>query len=103
MSVKEKLYSIIFLMDINSLHSFHIERRKNRQEQYLKILQRCWNRIKFISSVHPSATSCWFQIPEFVIGIPPHDMTECSNFVYNNLVKDGFIVKRYNNHIFNIS
>ena len=89
--------------DIKSLHRQHDIRRASRMKYYDQVLTRCKNRIQFISSIHSYTTECLFQIPEFIIGLPPHDMHECGNYLNEELTKSGFFVKRYDNHIFHIS
>ena len=73
-------------MDIFHLHKKHEHRIATRENYYKGILKKCWNRINMISSLHSYTTSCIFQIPDFVIGIPPHDMKDCSDFILNSLL-----------------
>jgi hypothetical protein len=92
-------------MDIFHLHKKHEHRIATRENYYKGILKKCWNRINMISSLHSYTTSCIFQIPDFVIGIPPHDMKDCSDFILNSLETNGFKVERQPNNykIFHIS
>jgi hypothetical protein len=92
-------------MNIHDLHKKHESRRMTREKYYKDILKKCWNRINMISSLHSYTTSCIFQIPDFVIGIPPHDMNDCSDYILNSLITNGFKVDREhnNNKIFHIS
>ena len=53
-----------------------------------QILQKCHKRIKYNSTLE--RTYCFFQIPEFVIGVPLYDINELRTYVMNSLGKDGF-------------
>ena len=90
-------------INIYTLHKKHDDRKNNREGYYKDILKKCWNKISMVSSMHQYVTECTFCIPEFVIGIPPHNMGECSNFIYNSLIASGFKVHRDNVKTFQIS
>ena len=81
-------------MNIYNLHKRHDNRRVARENYYKDILKKCWNRINMVSSLHSYTTTCVFKIPEFVFGIPPHDLNECSDYIYNSLTTSGFRVER---------
>lgn len=90
-------------LNIRDLHKHHEDRRKTREKYYNNVLQKCWNRITMISSMHSYTTSCLFQIPEFVFGVPPYDMNECKQYIFNSLTKNGFRVELRDNKTFFIS
>ena len=41
----------------------------------------------------------WFQIPEFLIGLPIYSHPECRKYIENKLKHDGFISKFYEPNI----
>ena len=57
-------------------------------ELYDFILKKCHSRILYNSGLQ--RTYCFYQIPEFVIGIPLYDITELRNYVINSLKTNGF-------------
>ena len=56
-----------------------------------------------ISTMHSYTTSCLFQIPEFVFGVPPYDMEECKKYIFDSLTRNGFKVELRDNRTFFIS
>ena len=36
---------------------------------------------------------CFFLLPEFILGVPKYDMVECTSYVIEKLVDNGFILK----------
>jgi len=36
---------------------------------------------------------CWYQIPEFMVGVPAYNAAECTGFVYTELLDNGFKVR----------
>jgi len=57
-------------------------------ELYDSILKKCHSRILYNSGLQ--RTYCFYQIPEFVIGIPLYDIIELRNYVMNSLKTNGF-------------
>ena len=75
-------------LNIKDLYSTINEKTIKRMETYDEILQKCHKRIKYNSTLE--RTYCFFQIPEFVIGVPLYDINELRTYVMNSLGKDGF-------------
>ena len=82
-------------MNINTLNTDRELRIKKRKEHYNKILQRCYNKIHFISK---NRNFCFFSIPKFVIGMPLINTNKCSDYIYKILVRKGFKVSQLNNN-----
>lgn len=36
---------------------------------------------------------CWFQVPDFMMGVPAYNAAECTGFVYTELLDNGFKVR----------
>jgi len=89
--------------DINKLHKIQDNRENKRNSFYQKILRKCYCRIDWVSRYHSFATSCFYEIPEFVPGIPPHDMELCIKYIYNSLITNGFKVRYVSKNILYIS
>ena len=56
-------------------------------EIYDDVLKKCHLRIKYNSSLE--RTYCFYQIPEFIIGVPLYDTNEMKTYVMNSLKNNG--------------
>ena len=59
-----------------------------RLENFDDILRRIHNRIKYNARLEK--TYCFFQIPEFIIGVPLYNINDLKKYIINALEKDGF-------------
>ena len=75
-------------LDINSLFESSNQKTLKRLETYDDILKKCHTRIKYYSKFEK--TTCFFAIPEFLIGVPLYDVTELRTYMMNSLEKNGF-------------
>lgn len=76
---------------ISDLHKKQIDRKNNEQKIFDLILSKCYNRIKLVA-YRSGDSSCFFQLPEFVFGIPIYNAISCAKFIIKNLINKGFIV-----------
>ena len=75
-------------LDINSLFETTNQKSLKRLEIYDNILKQCHRRIKHYSKFEK--TTCFFAIPEFLIGVPLFDVTELRTYKMNSLERNGF-------------
>jgi len=75
-------------LNINDLFETTNHKTLRRLETYDGILKQCHCRIKYYSKFEK--TTCFFAIPEFIIGIPLFDVTELRTYMVNSLRKNGF-------------
>ena len=75
-------------IDMKELYSTINQKTLRRMELYDFILKKCHSRILYNSGLQ--RTYCFYQIPEFVIGIPLYDIIELRNYVMNSLKTNGF-------------
>ena len=75
-------------INMNELYSNINKKTLKRMELYDSILVKCHSRIKYNSNLQRNY--CFYQIPEFVIGIPLYDVFELRNYVMNSLKTNGF-------------
>ena len=54
---------------------------------------RIHTRIKTISRQRNNNKFCMYVIPEFILGIPRYDISECTNYVMSKLTENGFQIK----------
>lgn len=75
-------------LDINSLFETTNQKTLKRLETYDKVLKQCHARIKYYSKFEK--TTCFFAVPEFIIGVPLYDVSEMKQYIMNSLEKNGF-------------
>ena len=75
-------------LNINDLFETTNHKTLRRLETYDGILKQCHCRIKYYSKFEK--TTCFFAIPEFIIGVPLFDVTELRTYMINSLKKNGF-------------
>ena len=75
-------------LNIKDLYSTINSKNVKRMEIYDNILQKCHQRIKYNSTME--RVYCFFQIPEFIIGVPIYNVEELKVYIMNSLKKDGF-------------
>ena len=63
-------------------------KKLKRYETYDSILKKCHSRILYNSGLQ--RTYCFYQIPEFIIGMPLYDINELRNYIMNSLKTNGF-------------
>ena len=84
------------VFNIDKLHMHATRRMHEKQKLYNRILARVHRRIE-TAAVHN--TSCAFQIPEYVFGMPLYDAHQCAGYVLQKLQCDGFSVMHCKNNI----
>ena len=75
-------------LNINSLYETMYERNLKRYQKFDDILKRLHNRIRYHAK--NEKTYCFFQIPEFIIGIPLYNVDDLKEYLIKSLQKDGF-------------
>lgn len=78
------------IINISELHEKQKIKNNNKIKCYNSILKKCSNRIKFMSDKAQSC--CFFEIPEFVFGIPLFNSRECVRYIIKTLMDEGFMV-----------
>jgi hypothetical protein len=75
-------------LSINSLYETMYEKNVKRYQKFDDILKRLHNRIKY--NAKNEKTFCFFQIPEFIIGVPLYNINDLKEYLIQSLQKDGF-------------
>ena len=71
------------------------EKKKRKKEKtFKKIYKNLEKRIIIANSANHN--SIWFEIPEFILGIPIYNVKECNNYLQKKLEKNGFSSKFLN-------
>ena len=75
-------------IDMKELYSTINSKTLRRMELYDNILKKCHSRILYNSNLQ--RTYCFYQVPEFVIGVPLYDVIELRKYIMNSLKTNGF-------------
>ena len=73
------------------------EREKIKYKTFSKIYSNIEKKISIASS--SNFYYVWYEIPEFIIGFPLYNVTECKSFVIKQLQDNGFKVEEFDNNI----
>mgnify|MGYP000403826078 FL=1 len=75
-------------LNINSLYETMYEKNIKRYQKFDDILKKLHNRIVY--NAKNEKTFCFFQIPEFIIGVPLYNINDLKEYLIKALQKDGF-------------
>jgi hypothetical protein len=73
------------------------EREKIKYKTFSKIYSNIEKKITIASS--SNFYYVWYEIPEFIIGFPLYNVTECKSVVIKQLQDNGFKVEEFENNI----
>lgn len=79
-------------MSLQEILRIQNERKARVQSTFEKIFERV--KIRINHSAKYGATSCYYDIPQLLYGLPSCDTKEAGNYVYKKLKKEGFIVHK---------
>ena len=77
--------------------TFFMKKRQadeNNMELFNRILNRIHTKIKKASTIDKNATSVWYTIPEYIIGVPS-DVGICIGYIVEKLRDNGFNVRYF--------
>ena len=77
-----------YSFNIQDIHKKQKEKEKNRIKIYESISSKCFKKIKETSL--NEETYCFYNLPEYIPGLPLYNMTECVIFLLNLLHEKGF-------------
>lgn len=80
-------------LNLDELYERSRETSQTKVKTYQKILMRIHTRIKTISRQRNNNKFCMYVIPEFILGIPRYDISECTTYVMSKLTENGFQIK----------
>lgn len=80
-------------LNIYELHE-EINKKKNKRNQSFEhVLETCHRKIK--TAATKELVKVFFDVPEFVIGLPVYDLSECIKYIKKSLEDNGFLVQYY--------
>ena len=77
-----------------NIHNLNLERQnleKRKTLVFKKILLRIHNKIKIANKLN---NFCYYEIPSIVLGMPLFNLRKCSDYIYEQLISQGFKVTR---------
>ena len=75
-------------LNINDLYGTIHEKNIKRLEHFDCILRKIHTRIQ--SNAQKEQTHCFYQVPEFIIGVPLYNILDLRRYLINSLEKNGF-------------
>lgn len=66
-------------------------KKKQKEKTFKKIYKNLEKRIIIANSANHN--SIWFEIPEFILGVPIYKVLECKDYLQKKLEKNGFSSK----------
>ena len=89
------------MINANELIKQQIERKNNKVLTFKKIYNLITKKICMSSKCNNYYT--WYQVPEFILGLPSYSLNECIQYIITKLKKNGFTADFYNPNIIFIS
>jgi hypothetical protein len=88
-------------MDISKLRKISRNYEKMKLVVFEEVLKKCYKKIENIA--YYNSKTCWFRIPDMIMGKPIYNMKACICFLMYKLIKKGFDVKYYDPNLLIIS
>ena len=80
-------------LNMDELYKQKQQSEEHKIKIYQKILARVHKKIKATSRMRNSDRFTFFVLPEFILGIPRYNMVECTSYVIEKLIDNGFMIK----------
>ena len=90
-----------YAFNVQELQKKQKEKEKTRVKIYETISSKCFKKIKETSE--NESTYCFFQLPEYIPGLPLYNMTECVLYILKKLKEKGFSCRYVDSFIIYIS
>ena len=80
-------------LNIYELHDEINNKKKKRTKSFDKVLEICHQKI--INASKKELIKVFFDVPDFVIGLPVYNLTDCIQYIIKSLEENGFIIQYY--------
>jgi len=80
-------------LNLDDLYTQKKITQEHKIKIYQKVLARVHSKIKATSRMRNSDKFTFFLLPEFILGVPRYDMVECTSYVMEKLIDNGFMIK----------
>ena len=78
-------------LNIHDLYKSIDTKNENKKRTFEQVLEKAHSKIKLAAKHDHYA--CFYQVPEFILGIPLYNITECIEYVVSALKDNGFLIK----------
>ncbi len=78
-----------------------IKQQKNKEEQKKKTYDKIYNIIekKICIASNANCYHTWYQVPEFLVGLPVYSHKDCKKYLQDKLITNGFQVDLFDPNI----
>ena len=80
-------------LNLDDLYKQNKITEEHKIKIYQRVLARVHVKIKTTSRMRNSDKFTFFLLPEFILGVPRYNMVECTSYVLEKLIDNGFQVK----------
>jgi hypothetical protein len=80
-------------LNLDDLYKQNKITEEHKLKIYQRVLARVHTKIKTTSRMRNSDKFTFFLLPEFILGVPRYNMVECTSYVLEKLIDNGFQVK----------
>jgi hypothetical protein len=80
-------------LNIYELHDEINKKKEKRSRSFDKVLEICHQKV--INASKKELVKVFFDVPEFVIGLPVYDLSECIRYIVKSLEENGFLVQYF--------
>mgnify|MGYP001392698248 CR=1 FL=1 len=80
-------------LNMDELYKQKQESEEHKIKIYQRVLARAHKKIKATSRMRNSDKFTFFLLPEFILGVPRYNMVECTSYVIEKLIDNGFMIK----------
>lgn len=82
-------------IDLDDLYTSNHQLYEKKRAIYERVLGLAHKTIqtKARDAHQQSQKYCWYQVPDFMMGVPAYNAAECTGFIYTELIDNGFKVR----------
>jgi len=80
-------------LNMDELYKQKQQSEEHKIKVYQRVLARVHKKIKSTSRMRNSDKFTFFLLPEFILGVPRYNMVECTSYIIEKLIDNGFMIK----------
>jgi hypothetical protein len=80
-------------LNMDELYKQKQQTEEHKIKVYQRVLARVHKKIKSTSRMRNSDKFTFFLLPEFILGVPRYNMVECTSYIIEKLIDNGFMIK----------
>jgi hypothetical protein len=90
-------------VNLDDLYDYQKQKALEDLALYNKILSRIHVKVRTASRQRSGDQTCWYVVPETLIGVPRYDARECTAYLIDKLRANGFMVRYTHPHLLLLS